>query len=311
VRRAPILTTILLATAGVVLSAGGASAQSAGAPAGEARGLRYLSWASRGAVTPPTEAPAAAAAPAGPARRDLRRPNPVIPHGGFASAEPPAARPGLTPAPGARRTLTPANAWMQPAAPPPEPVMSAPVSPAPAPPRPAPAAARATPDYLPDAGGRGQAVPAEMISAPPASPATGPGEPFDPMAPRRDAPIFRMQQQAPAAAPASAPAPVPAAQPASAAPEATPQPRRVAEVVNSGERPPQQGGRYYSVHRQNGRRPDTLEIPEPTYVDALAVTIPETIASQDLAAPEAGPTLIRDAQGRVRSAPAASDGDHQ
>jgi hypothetical protein len=39
--------------------------------------------------------------------------------------------------------------------------------------------------------------------------------------------------------------------------------------------------------------------------------MPETIASQDLAAPEPGPTLIRDNQGRLRSAPAASDGDHQ
>ncbi|HRJ64423.1 MAG TPA: hypothetical protein PLR59_08740, partial [Brevundimonas sp.] len=92
---------------------------------------------------------------------------------------------------------------------------------------------------------------------------------------------------------------------------AAPQPRRVAEVSNSGERPPTQGGRYYSVHRQNGRQPDALEMPAPNYVDALVVTMPETIASQDLAAPEQGPTLIRDAQGRIRHAPAASDGDHQ
>ncbi|MBU2397095.1 MAG: hypothetical protein KKB87_06590, partial [Alphaproteobacteria bacterium] len=90
-----------------------------------------------------------------------------------------------------------------------------------------------------------------------------------------------------------------------------PAPRRVAEVSNSGERPPSQGGRYYSVHRQNGRQPDALAMPDPTYVDALVVNMPETIASQDLAAPEQGPTLIRDAQGRVRPAPAASDGDHQ
>jgi len=82
-------------------------------------------------------------------------------------------------------------------------------------------------------------------------------------------------------------------------------------VSNSGERPPTQGGRYYSVHRQNGREPDALEMPAPNYVDALVVTMPETIASQDLAAPEQGPTLIRDAQGRTRRAPAASDGDHQ
>ena len=308
-RRSPILTTALFAAASVVLSAGGASAQTAGAPAGEARGLRYLSWPGRSEAAPA----AAAVAPAPPAagRRDLRRPNTVIPHGGFAAATPAPSRPGLTPAPGARRTLTPATAWMQPAAPPPEPVMAPPAAAAP---RPAPAAPpaprpRATPDYLPDPGGR-QAVPAEAIYAPaPAQPAPIESGPFDPMAPRRDAPIFRMQQDAPAAAPA--PAPPEVVHPTAAAPAATSQPRRIAEVSNSGERPPAQGGRYYSVHRQNGRQPDALEMPAPNYVDALVVTMPETIASQDLAAPEQGPTLIRDAQGRVRPAPAASDGDHQ
>lgn len=308
-RRSPILKTALLAAASLVLSAGGASAQTAGAPAGEGRGLRYLSWPGRSEAAPaaPAAAPGAAAG-----RRDLRRPNTVIPHGGFASAPPAPARPGLTPAPGARRTLTPANAWMQPVAPPPAPVMAPPPTAAPVAPRPAPAPPpapqpRATPDYLPDPGGL-QAVPAEMIYAPaPAQPAPGESGPFDPMAPRRDAPIFRMQQEAPVAPPA----PQTVIQPAAAAPAATPQPRRVAEVSNSGERPPVQGGRYYSVHRQNGRQPDALEMPAPNYVDALVVTMPETIASQDLAAPEQGPTLVRDAQGRVRPAPAASDGDHQ
>ena len=296
-RRAPILTTALLAAAGVVLFAGTASAQSAGAPAGEARGLRYLSWPSRGEAAP---APAAAAA-TGAVRRDLRRPNTVIPHGGFAAAAPAPARPGLTPAPGAGRTLTPANAWMNRAAPPPQPAM-----PAPAPPLPIAApAVRATPDYLPDPDGRGQAIPAAILQppAPAVQPASATAGPVDPMAPRRDAPIFRMQQEA-------APAPAPADQPVEAADRAS-RPRRVAEAANTGERPPQQGGRYYSVHRQNGRQPDTLEIPDPTYIDALAVTLPETIASQDLAVPEQGPTLIRDAQGRVRAAPAASDGDYQ
>ncbi len=303
-RRSPILTTALLAAAGVVLCAGGASAQSVGAPAGEARGLRYLSWPGRSeAVT--TAAPVA---PEG--RRDLRRPNAVIPHGGFAAAQPVPTRPGLTPAPGARRTLTPANAWMQPAAPPPEPAPPEPAMAAPAARRPAPAPPappRATPDYLPDPGGRGQAVPAELIRAPaPSQPAPVESGPYDPMAPRRDAPIFRMQQDAPA--PAAAP---PVVAPAAASPAATSQPRRIAEVSNSGERPAVQGGRYYSVHRQNGRQPDALEMPVPNYVDALVVTMPETIASQDLAEPEPAPTLIRDAQGRIRPAPAASDGDHQ
>jgi len=315
VRRPLNLKTALLAVAGLVLSAGGAAAQAAGTPAGEARGLRYLSWSGRSEAAPAAPASDPAAPAAG--RRDLRRPNTVIPHGGFNAAPPAAPRAGLTAAPGARRTLTPANAWMQPAPPVPEPAAAAP-APAPAraaPPPPVPAPAptprpRATPDYLPDPG-RGQAVPAEMIYAPgPAS--TGPlpaeGGPVDPMAPRRDAPIFRMQQDAPASAPAAA---VPGPQPVAAPAGVAPQPRRVAEVSNSGEQPPVQGGRYYSVHRQNGRQPDALEMPAPNYVDALVVTMPETIASQDLAAPEQGPTLIRDAQGRVRAAPAASDGDHQ
>ena len=88
-------------------------------------------------------------------------------------------------------------------------------------------------------------------------------------------------------------------------------PRQVAEVANSGERPPLQGARYYSVHRQNGREPDPLVVPAPTYVDALVVSMTDMPVSQDLAAPEQGPTLIRDSNGNVRAAPAASDGDHQ
>lgn len=307
-RRSSILTTVLLAAAGGVLFVGQASAQGAAAPTGESRGLRYLSWSGRGEAVPAS--PAAAPAASGPPRRDLRRPNPVIPHGGAAATAPAPTRPGLTPAPGSGRTLTPANAWMRRAPTPPEPAMPSPVSLAPAPgpaaPRPAPVLA---PDYLPDPGGRGQAVPAQMIYAQPPSPAQpARTEAFDPMAPRRDAPIFRMQQDG--SAPASN-AVSPVNQPAATVPPATPRPRNVAEVSPGGERPSPQGGRYYSVHRQNGRQPDSIEMPEPNYVDALAVTMPETIASQDLAAPEQGPTLIRDAQGRLRAAPAASDGDHQ
>ncbi|MGV8929235.1 MAG: hypothetical protein ACOH1E_05755 [Brevundimonas sp.] len=292
-RRAPILTSAFLAAAGVVLFAAAASAQTADAPAGEARGLRYLSWSSRGEVTRPTPAVATPAAP----YRSLRRPNRVIPHGGLAEPAPASLPPGPPSTPGVHRTLTPANAWMHRPAPQPEPTLPT-AGPAPVPAQPL----RAIPDYLPDAGGRAQAVPAALIAAP-ASVRT---DPSDPMAPRRDAPIFRMQQEAPPAAQMAVPVPA-VMQPAAAAA----QPRRVAEAVNTGERPPQQGGRYYSVHRQNGRQPDALEMPDPTYVDAIAVTMPETIASQDLAAPEQGPTLIRDNQGRLRPAAAASDGDHQ
>ena len=289
-RRAPILTTALLAAVGAMTVAGAAAAQNAASPAGEARGLRYLSWSGRGSVAA-APAETSQALPSA-VRRDLRRPNTVIPHGGFAAAAAaPATRPGLTPAPGAGRTLTPANVWMQP--------RSAEPAPPPPPPAAAPAPApRATPDYLPDQGGRGQPMPAEMIYAPPASEAAA-----DPMAPRRDAPIFRMQPPSPvASAPGDGGDPAPSAE----AP-----PRRLAEVAPTGERPPQSNARYYSVHRQNGRQPDALEMPAPTYVDALAVTMVETPASQDLAEPDKGPTLIRDAEGRLRAAPAASDGDHQ
>lgn len=246
-----------------------------------------------------------------------RRPNPVIPHGGQTTPS------RLTAAPGpVRHGLTPANAWMRPpAAPAPAatPPAPHPVAAAPQPARPQPAPVqRPAVDFLPD--NRGQAAPVEAVYAPPpapvaqptAQPAVQPDAGHDPMAPRRDAPIFRMQQGAtPQALPAEAAAQATAADPAAAPAEQAPRPMRVATVVNTGEQPPQQGARYYSVHRQNGRQPDALAMPTPTYVDALAVTMAETPASQDLAQPDQGPALIRDAQGRVRAMPAASDGDHQ
>ena len=128
------------------------------------------------------------------------------------------------------------------------------------------------------------------------------------MAPRRDALIFQMQSSTPPPPPEPAREPVPAAPRA----EAPVQSGAVMAAVNSGEAPPtRSGGRYYSVHRQNGREPDPLTIPEPTYVDGLVVSQIETMASPDLAAPEQGPTLIRDRNGNMRTAPAPSDGDHQ
>jgi len=294
-RRASTLAAVLAAAGGLLL-AHAASAQS---------GPRTLSWSGRGEATPPQGDPAYPT----PVRRDARRPNPVIPHGGAVAGDPAPNR--LTPAPGpVRRTLTPANAWLRPAAPPPEP------APVPAPVVSArPEAARPSPpphpgpEYLPDQGGRGQPAPAETIYPAPALPAeVAPAAVADPMAPRRDALIFQMQSATPPPAPAPAREPVPAASRA----EAPAQPGPVMAVVNSGEAPPaRSGGRYYSVHRQNGREPDPLAIPEPTYVDGLVVSGIETIASQDLAAPEQGPTLIRDRNGNMRAAPAPSDGDHQ
>lgn len=293
-RRASTLTAAVLAATGLLALADAASAQSASG-AGEARGLRYLSWPGRGEAAEPATRHAASPAAA---RGDLRRPNTVIPHGGFAAAEPAAPR-GLTSAPGhARRTLTPANAWLRP----PAPI----AAPAPAPPPPAtPPAPPPGPEYLPDQGGHAQPAPVEVVYPVPVhrgdtAPAAAAS---DPMAPRRDAPIFRMQQ-----APPPPPETGPAAAPRSEAPT---EPRRVAEVANSGEHPPRRSARYYSVHRQNGRAPDALVMPAPTYVDALVVSMAEAPTSQDLAEPAQGPTLIRDRNGNMRAAPAASDGDHQ
>ena len=281
---------------------------------------RYLNWAGRGAGA---AAPALADVSARPDAQP-RRSNRVIPHGGAYEA-PPAAPTVASDAP--RRTLTPATAWLR--APPPVPApgpggMAAPRRapappclrapapvPAPAPvamaapvtpPPPAPSA-RAVPDFLPDQGGRGQPAPAEIALAapPPAAAVAGPSD--DPMAPRRDAPIFRLQRT-----PAPAPAPQEQVEAARAAP---PSPRVAMVAANPEDRPSAQSARYYSVHRQNGREPDALTLPQPTYVDALAITTPVTIASQDLAQPEQAPTLIRDAQGRVRAQPAAPEGDYQ
>ncbi len=299
-----------------------AHAQSA---AGEARGLRYLSWNGRTAPAAGEASPVSAP----PERADLRRPNRVIPHGGAAAVTP---RPGLTPAPGGHRSaLTPANAWLRPSpapaatpvidTPPPAPApsrMAPPPAPAPAAAPPPPPPSAPLPEYIPDRGGQGQPIPTDVLRAPPPAPPAGPDVSVasspDPMAPRRDALIFRMQQAPqpmPAASPEAQPASDPVEQPSADA--ETPQPRRVATVqANPADRPPAQGARYYSVHRQHGRTPDALDMPAPTYVDALTVTgLPETIASQDLAQPEPAPTMIRDAQGRVRVQPAAPEGDYQ
>lgn len=92
----------------------------------------------------------------------------------------------------------------------------------------------------------------------------------DPMAPRPDAPVFRSAQPAPASPPSSAPA--------------------------AG------GSRYYSVHRAFGRRPDPIATPAPVYLDALPVELNQAPQSADLAEPPAAPTVLRDANGRIRPA---------
>lgn len=116
-------------------------------------------------------------------------------------------------------------------------------------------------------------VPTPMPT-PPASDATAgaptaserPSDPaFDPMAPRADAPVFRLRRPAPEAS--------------ASTPQST-------EAV-----PEQQGARYYSVHRQNGQRPDATVLPEGVFLDSLPV---------DLAEPPPPPTVVRDRNGQNR-----------
>lgn len=260
---------------------------------------RYLNWAGRGEVSVVPSQINVSAQPAA----QQRRPNRVIPHGGGYQSS--LTAPTIA-SEAPRPTLTPANAWLHPSAAAPVPASVAIVAAAP---QPAPPV-RAVPDFLPDQGGRGQPAPTDVVLAASqrAAPVAGPSD--DPMAPRRDAPIFHMEQTPP-----PAPAPVQATStpaPQGQAEVVAPEPRRVAMVAaNPADRPAEQGARYYSVHRQNGRAPDALTLPQPTYVDALAITTPVTLASQDLAQPEQAPTLIRDAQGRVRAQPAAPEGDYQ
>ncbi|MNE26718.1 hypothetical protein D3C80_1200960 [compost metagenome] len=118
------------------------------------------------------------------------------------------------------------------------------------------------------------------------------------MAPRRDAPIFRLQRPAPSEPVAAAPAPpqtaaAPQTQTRTQAP-AQPQPSQPA---------PQEGARYYSLHRQAGRQPDATPLPTTVYLDALPVELTTPPSSTDLAEPPAQPALIRNSSGRLQAAP--------
>ena len=77
------------------------------------------------------------------------------------------------------------------------------------------------------------------------------------------------------------------------------------EVSNSGERPPRQGGRYYSVHRQNGRQPDVLEMPEPYLPDGdTSGDYAGDVVDQSVEIPAGGGTP-RPASWRIRVKPSA------
>lgn len=141
--------------------------------------------------------------------------------------------------------------------------------------------------------------PSAAAPTPTAPPSPEPPAAADPMAPRRDALIFHLQRPTGT--------PQPQAQPqARTDPPAAP-PQAEATVASSG--PAEQGARYYSVHRQNNRRPDPTPLPAPTYVDAIAVNLPDSMASQDLAAPPEPPTLVRNSSGRLQAMPDTSTPD--
>jgi len=253
-RRTLALTTVLLAACALP---GTAMAQQSNG------GLRYLSWPGKAAVATPRAAPAVSPAVA---VAETPAPTPVR-----ASAPIPLARiaPAPVPTPSSRG-LTPASTWLgspRPAAPAPEPV------PAPAPqpavvqqPAPQPAPALAPPPAQ-------IAEAAPQPAAPVPAPALQPVEAaaVDPMAPRRDAPIFRLQRPDGSIA---------------APPQST-----------------AQSARYYSVHRQAGHEPDAIARPAPVYLDALPVQMAQTPTSTDLAQPDGPPTLLRGADGKVRALP--------
>lgn len=155
----------------------------------------------------------------------------------------PMMQPVPLPAPGSRG-LTPASAWLDP--------------------RPVPAYAPGSP----------------AAPAPPAPALVAEAAPVaDPMAPRRDAPIFRLQPQGPAAAPQG-----------SSAQADEPPTQAYAQAAPAS--PGQQGARYYSVHRDAGRQPDPTVMPEPVFFDSVTL---------DLAEPPATEPLMRDPQGRRRA----------
>ena len=212
-------------------------------PAGDGT-MRYLSWANRPTSTAPGEVLARSRNQGGLIPRRVA-PSLPIQRSALSSASLPVAT---------TNGLTPASAWLGPRSP--------------------PAYPSASPDAVPRT-----TTELHASTGQPVADAT-PVE--DPMAPRRDAPIFRLQPQGSAVT-------------GQAPPNGTAQdPTRIAaSPAPSG----QQGARYYSVHRDAGRQPDPTVIPEPVFFDSVTL---------DLAEPPATEPLMRDARGR-RAAVANAD----
>lgn len=293
-RRALAVSIVLTA---VNLAAGAAVAQQAPT---NASGLRYLSW--------PGKPPVAARATPTPAVIQTEAPAPTVT---AANRTLPGAIPlaRLSPAPSGipatatprSNGLTPASAWMPQRAPTPAepahtpPVEAAPVettpaqatatrvAPSPYVPEPQPSAPQPQPE--PQMQAEPAPIPQQAAQAEP-QPAPQPAQAAvaDPMAPRRDAPIYRLQRP-------QAGAPLDAAAVAASG--------QAALTPTAGDN----SARYYSVHRQAGRHPDAIPAPQQTYLDAMPVQMAQTPQSSDLAQPDGPPALIRNANGAVRAVP--------
>lgn len=281
-----LLSSVLFAA---LAGAGAAAAQ----VATTSEGLRYLSWPGKPPVARGPDARASSAQTTAPRAALAALP--------LARLDAPAST-----AVAARRGLTPASDWLSPA------VASQPVS-QPRPheattPQPAPVqVASAQPEPVQAPVVQAPVVKAPVVQAaavrvaPPPQNAPQPAPQADalgdPMAPRRDAPIFRLTQTGMAAA---APAATPPVQTAAVQAEASP----LASVPSAAP----QGARFYSVHRQAGHRPDPIPQAQPVYLDALPVEMSQTPSSADLAQPDGPPALIRNRDGSVRAAPPSAGG---
>ncbi|MFA4940417.1 hypothetical protein [Brevundimonas sp.] len=274
-RRALVLTTVI--TAASALASAAVAQQASTNPSG----LRYLSW--------PGKPPVAARSVPTPAVTRPEAPQPTVV---AANRTIPGAIPlaRLAPAPSTATPrsngLTPASAWMGQPAPAPVQAAPAPYTPAPQPQAPEPVQSQPQP--------QAEAAPAParqqtVVQAAP-EPQPQPVEPAaqtavaDPMAPRRDAPIYRLQRP-------QAGVPVDAAAVAAN--------QQAAQMAPTGDN----SARYYSVHRQAGRHPDAIPAPQQTYLDALPVEMTQTPRSNDLAQPDGPPALIRNANGSLRAVP--------
>ena len=272
---------------------------------GEQLGMRYLSWGGKPAGTTNDGLRRASASAASPAASGQVQ--------SVSLAVPTAApTPTLTPTPTRPNRygsvsgagLTPASAWIKPRAAPAQPyappapelqATQAPQAYAPQPqpivePRPEPQAVAEAPQAATSGAVRQDPYSAppevQMAMQPTPQPVPAPSPtpavaevPADPMAPRRDALIFRMGGQAPAA---------PRQQDASPGSEA---PRQLAQAAPArSDAPARQGARYYSVHREAGHQPDPMILPESVFIGGSA----------DLAEPPPAPVVQRAVKGQAQ-----------